>query len=158
MTPRFLALLPISAALPGVALAQTIEDRARTAAEASRSKSSDSEAILENYISPGLAGQSIATVDKSKSFTPNLACQKTANFLEILIQPGAGGDITTVRIARDKDIDGQFDSVTTLPVPVSGICANGVISCRPGSWSDCRSFQWDVDSSGDLKLPVCTRG
>ena len=152
MTPRFLALLPISAALPGVALAQTIEDRARTAAEASRSKSSDSEAILENYISPGLAGQSIATVDKSKSFTPNLACQKTANFLEILIQPGAGGDIATVRIARDKDIDGQFDSVTTLPVPVSGICANGVISCRPGSWSDCRSFQWDVDSSGDLKL------
>lgn len=152
MNPRFLTLLSLSAMFPGVAAAQTVEDRARAAAEASRARSSDSEAILENYINPGLGGQPVATVDKSKSFTPNLACQKTANFLEILIQPGAGGNISTVRIARDKDIDGQFDSVSTLPVPVSGICANGVISCRPGSWSDCRSFEWDVDSSGDLKL------
>lgn len=152
MNSRLIALLPLSAMLPGAALAQTVEDRARAAAEAARAKSGDSEAILENYFNPGLAGQPIATVDKSKSFTPNLACQKTANFLEMLIQPGAGGDITTVRIARDKDIDGQFDSVSTLPVPVSGICANGVISCRPGSWNDCRSFQWDVDGGGDLKL------
>ena len=152
MNPRVLTLLSLSAMFPGVAAAQTVEDRARAAAEASRARSSDSEAILENYINPGLGGQPVATVDKSKSFTPNLACQKTANFLEILIQPGAGGNISTVRIARDKDIDGQFDSVSTLPVPVSGICANGVISCRPGSWSDCRSFEWDVDSSGDLKL------
>src|SRR5690606_11863470 len=94
----------------------------------------------------------LATVDKRRSFTPKLACQKTANFLEILIQPGVGGDITTVRIARDKDIDGNFDSVSTLPVPVSGICANGVISCQPGSWNGCRTFQWNVDTGGDLKL------
>ena len=147
-----LALLSVSAALPSVALAQSVEDRARAAAEAARVKSADSEAILENYINPGLSGRPIATVDKSRSFTPNLACQKTANLLEILIQPGAGGDITTLRVARDKDIDGNFDSVSTLPVRVSGICANGVISCQPGSWAGCRTFQWDVDGGGDLKL------
>ncbi|MBA4752870.1 MAG: hypothetical protein H2055_11675, partial [Sphingopyxis sp.] len=93
-----LLLLPASAMLPGLASAQTVEDRARTAAEAARAKSGDSEALLENYINPGLGGRPVATVDKSRSFTPNLACQKTANFLEILIQPGAGGDISTVRI------------------------------------------------------------
>ncbi|WP_184099190.1 hypothetical protein [Sphingopyxis panaciterrulae] len=152
MKSRCLVLLSVSAALPCLASAQTVEDRARAAAEAARAKSGDSEAILENYINPGLSGQPIATVDKSRTFTPNLACQKTANFLELLVQPGAGGDITTVRIARDKDIDGTFDSVSTLPVPVSGICANGVISCQPGSWTGCRTFQWDVDSGGDLKL------
>ncbi len=152
MSWRSLALLPMSAMLSGLASAQTVEDRARAAAEAARATSADSEAILENYISPGLSGQPIATVDKSQSFTPNLACQKTANLLEIVIQPGAGGDITTVRIARDMDIDGNFDSISTLPVAVSGICANGVISCRPGSWNDCRTFQWDVDAGDDLKL------
>lgn len=152
MSWRSLVLMPVAAVLPGLAAAQTVEDRARAATEAAHAKSGDSEAILENYINPGLSGRPIATVDKGRSFSPNLACQKTANFLEILIQPGAGGDIATVRIARDKDIDGNFDSVSTLPVAVSGICANGVISCQPGSWNGCRTFQWDVDSSGDLKL------
>src|SRR3546814_6222254 len=58
-------------------LAQSVEDRARAAAEASRAKSSTSKAIQENYLTPGLSGQPIATVDRSQSFTPSLACQKT---------------------------------------------------------------------------------
>lgn len=134
------------------AQAQSVEDRALRAAEASRAKSSDSEAIQKNYITLGLSGQQIATVDGGTSFTPNLACQKTATLLEILIQPGGAGDITTVRVARDKDLDGSFDQLTILPVPVSGICANGILSCKPGSWDDCRSFKWDIGASSELGL------
>src|SRR3546814_17798831 len=99
-------------------LAQSVEDRARAAAEASRAKSSTSKAIQENYLTPGLSGQPIATVDRSQSFTPSLACQKTSSLLEILIQPDGTGDINTVRIARDTDLDGSFDRVSPLPVPV----------------------------------------
>lgn len=142
----------VSMSMMSPAQAQSVEDRARRAAEASRAKSSDSDAIQKNYITPGLSGQPIATVDGGKSFTPNLACQKTASLLEILIQPGGTGDITTVRIARDKDLDGSFDQLSVLPVPVSGICANGLLSCQPGSWNDCRSFKWDVNTGGDLTL------
>ena len=149
---RSLFLLPVSALIPSAVSAQSVEDRARAAADASRAKSGDSEAIQKNYITPGLSGQPIATIDGARSFTPNLACQKTASLLEILVQPGGTGDITTVRIARDKDLDGSFDSLSNLPVPVSGICANGVLSCRRGSWSDCRSFKWDVDGGGDIGL------
>lgn len=138
--------------LPTMLHAQTVEDRARAAARASQTKTGDSDTLLRNYVTPGMSGQPVTTIDGSKSFTPTLACQKTANLLEVLIQPSASGDIGLVRISRDKDLDGTFDSSSTLPVPVSGICANGVISCNPGTWDQCRSFRWDLDAAKDLKL------
>lgn len=132
--------------------AQTMEARARSAAQASRAKSSDSEAIQQNYLTPGLAGQPITTIDNSKSFNPNIACQKTATLLELLAQPTSTGDIGTLSISRDKNLDGAFDEKLNVPVPVSGVCVNGIISCQPGSWNQCRPFQWAIGSSGDLKL------
>ena len=120
------------------------------AAAASRAKSSDSEAITSNYLTPGLANQPVSTVDKSRSFTPNLACQESTTMLELLVQPGASGDITHLSIAQDKDLNGSFDTNLTVPVPVSGICANGIMSCDQGTWNNCRSFQWDVAASGDV--------
>ncbi|WP_454882982.1 hypothetical protein [Sphingomonas oryzagri] len=127
-------------------------DRAQAAAAASRARTSDSSALLQNYVTPGLSGQSITTVDGKTSFTAALACEKTAKMLEVLAQPSSTGDLGTVRISRDTDFDGSFDSALTLPMPVSGICANGIISCTPGTWDACRYFQWNVDSTKALKL------
>jgi hypothetical protein len=135
-----------------LAIAQNMDARARAAAADSRAKSGDSDAISNNYLTPGLANQPVSTVDNSRSFTPHLACQRSATMLEMLVQPGTTGDITHLSISRDKDLDGSFDSSLTLPVPVSGICANGIISCSPGSWNQCQSFKWDIGGSGDLKL------
>jgi len=129
-----------------------MQDRARAAAEASRAKTSDSDRIQENYLTPGLSGQPVRTIDNSKVFTPNIACQKTATMLEVLVQPSGTGDLGTVRISRDTDLDGTVDSQSNLPVPVSGICANGIISCAPGSWSQCGFYRWDVDAARALKL------
>ncbi|MGI9377308.1 MAG: hypothetical protein ACR2PC_14650 [Tsuneonella suprasediminis] len=152
MTRRCLLLLVLNALLPVAASAQTLEERARAAAEASRAKTSDSDVIQENYLTPGLAGQAITTVDNSQTFNPNLACQQTATLLELIAQPAGTGDIGTLSIARDKDLDGSVDQTLTLPMPVSGICANGVVSCQPGTWNQCKSFQWDVGAGGVLKL------
>lgn len=138
--------------VPGLVQAQTMEDRARTAAEASRSKTSDSDTLQRNYVTPGLAGQPISTIDNSRSFSANLACQKTATLMEVLIQPSATGDIGSVQIARDTDLDGSVDSRTTLAVAVSGICANGVIACQPGTWTQCHYYRWDTDAARALKL------
>ncbi|WP_334184827.1 hypothetical protein [Novosphingobium sp.] len=129
-----------------------MEERARAAAAASRTKSSESDAITRNYLTPGLAGQAVTTVDGSRSFTPSLACRRTASLLEVLVQPASTGDLTAVSIARDTDLDGTFDSRWQLPVPVSGICANGVIACDPGTWNACKSYRWHADASGSLTL------
>ncbi|MDF0543704.1 hypothetical protein PX699_15240 [Sphingobium sp. H39-3-25] len=152
MKVRALALIATALAMPISAHAQSIEERARAAAQAAREKSADSEAIQKNYVTPGLAGEAITTVDGTKSFNPTLACQTTSTLLEILAQPGSTGDITALRISRDKDLNGSFDQTLTLPMPVSGICANGVIACQPGTWNQCRSYRWDVSAAGDLKL------
>lgn len=144
--------LTLSTWLSAPALAQDMEVRARTAAAASRAKSSESDAISQNYLTPGLSNQPISTVDGSQRFATSLACQQSATMLELLAQPGPSGDITHLSITRDKDLDGSFDSSLTVPVAVSGICANGVISCEAGTWDQCRSFKWDVGASGDLKL------
>ncbi|TKV43443.1 MULTISPECIES: hypothetical protein [Sphingobium] len=145
-------LLMAALSLPVALHAQTAEDRARAAAEAARAKSADSDAILGNYVTPGLAGEAISTVDSSKTFSPNLVCQKSATLLELLAQPNASGDIGTLSISRDRDLDGSFDEAMTVPVPVSGICANGLISCAPGTWNACRFLRWDTAASGSLKL------
>lgn len=145
-------LLMAALSLPVALHAQTAEDRARAAAQAARAKSADSDAILRHYVTPGLAGEAISTVDSSRTFTPNLACQKSATLLELLAQPNASGDIGTLSISRDRDLDGSFDEALTVPVPVSGICANGIISCAPGTWNACRFFHWDTAALGSLKL------
>jgi len=138
--------------LPAVLQAQSVEERARTAASASRAKTGSSDVLLDTYVRPALSGEAVTTIDGSKSFTPAIACQKSAKLLEVLIQPAATGDIGLVRISRDTDMDGTFDTSSNLPVPISGICANGVLSCDPGTWANCRSFRWGVDAAKDLKL------
>lgn len=154
MTPRLLSLILGGAVLSGgaIATAQTVEDRARSAADASRGKTSDSDKLQGNYLTPGLAGQPITTIDGSTSFNPTIACQKTNTLLEMLAQPGATGDLTTLRISRDRDMDGTFDETLTVPVPVSGVCANGLMSCDPGTWNGCHAFKWDVGAGGSLVL------
>lgn len=134
------------------ASAQTVEDRARAAATASRKRSGDSEALRRNYVTPGLAAQPVATVDERTRFTPEIACKRSATMLELMVQPAATGDIGRLVVSRDGDLDGRFDSSFTAPFPVSGICANGVIACQPGTWNACRSYRWDIVAGGAVTL------
>jgi hypothetical protein len=134
------------------AYAQTMDERARRAAQAARAKTSDSDALRQNYLTPGLSGEPIRTVDNSRTFNPQIACQKTATLMEVLVQPSASGDLAGIQVARDTDLDGTIDSRMTLPVAVSGICANGVIACQPGTWNQCGYFRWDVEAAHRLKL------
>lgn len=147
-----LLLSAISLMIADVANAQTMEDRARAAASAAQSKSSTSDTLRQNYLTPALAGNAVSTIDGSQSFTPTIACRKSATMLELLAQPAASGDIATLTISRDSNLDGSFDEVLSVPRPVSGVCANGIIACDPGSWNNCRNFQWATGTTGNLKL------
>lgn len=147
-----LLLSAINLTLTDATRAQTVEDRARTAASAAQAKSGTSETLRQNYLTPALAGNGVSTINGSQNFAPTIACRKSATMLELLAQPAAGGDIATLTISRDSNLDGSFDEVLSVPRPVSGICANGIIACDPGSWNNCRNFQWGIGSAGNLKL------
>ncbi len=87
------------------------------------------------------------TLDGGKSFSAQLLCPSSRKFIEVLVQPGSSGDLAQVVVSQDIDMDGNTDHVFSVPFPVSGVCANGVISCDAGTWGNCRYFRWEADVS-----------
>ena len=73
---------------------------------------------------------SLKTIDGVTSFQANLTAPSSAKFLELLIQPSGTGDLQQVLISQDLDTDGAIDNVHVVPNLVSGVCANGYISCK----------------------------
>ncbi len=88
------------------------------------------------------------TVNGATTFAATLNAPSSAKFLELFIHPSGSGDLQQVIISQDLDADGAMDNVHTVPALVSGVCANGFISCDAGSWSNCRHFLWTSDAAG----------
>ena len=73
------------------------------------------------------------TVNGATSFPATLNAPSSAKFLEVMIQPSGTGDLQQVIISQDLNTDGTIDNVHAVPSLVSGVCANGFISCNAGN-------------------------
>ena len=109
-----------------------------------------SKSAVNNNISLPMTNSAnpMQTVNGATTFTATLNAPSSAKFLELFIQPSAGGDLQQVIISQDLDADGAIDNVHTVPELISGVCANGFISCAAGSWTNCRFFLWSSDGAG----------
>lgn len=107
------------------------------------------QAIQENLTRPLLSEALMRTPD-GQEFEAQLICQSQDSFLEVLITPSASGDIAAINIQQDSSMDGAYDRFYSPPFAVSGVCANGLIACTPGTWSDCRHYAWQADASNHL--------
>ncbi|MDO3377085.1 hypothetical protein [Geoalkalibacter halelectricus] len=111
------------------------------------------EALRESLGNPLLSSEAqLATLDGATRFSAQLSFPSSRRLLEVFAQPGATGDLTQVIIAQDLDFTGRLEAVEQLPFAVSGVCANGVISCTPGTWEQCRHFLWGTRDDGRLFL------
>lgn len=111
------------------------------------------DAVRQNIINPMTSSESpLETVDGSTTFSGQLSFPSSRKFLEVLMQPGPTGDLSTVIIGEDLNFDGTTDYSYQLPYPVSGVCGNGIISCTPGTWTDCQHYLWAGDTSGRVSL------
>lgn len=146
--PKLFLAMTIAMVVTDASAAPTPADRARAAAAASRARTSSSDLLLRNVINPGIGGGAVSTVDGSRTFTSNLSCRKTQNLLRAVATPLPSGDLA-LALSRDTNLDGSYDWNSTVPV-VSGVCANGYITCAPGSWTGCTVHKWDVDASGNI--------
>ncbi|RMG01675.1 MAG: hypothetical protein D6726_09075 [Nitrospirae bacterium] len=98
---------------------------------------------------PMTGGGQMSTFDGNTQFTANVTCPSSQQFLEIFIQPSGTGDIAYMSITQDTNMDGNLDSY--YPVyGISGVCANGYISCAPGTWTNCQYYKWIADSYGRI--------
>lgn len=93
-------------------------------------------------------GASFTTVDGKQSFAANISSPSSSSFLDVMVQQTGSGDVQIVFARFDSDMNGQADTELGAVPLVSGVCANGYISCEPGTWKNCRYLRWDADSSG----------
>ena len=52
------------------------------------------------------------------------------------------------------DFCGNLNYTYEVPFPVSGLCANGVIACDPGTWTNCQTYEWTWNAIGEVSLAV----
>jgi hypothetical protein len=126
---------------------------ARDAAGAALKQFGSSEAIRRNASLPLTSGEArLSTIDGSDAAAVQISRPSSSAFLTVSSQRAASGDLTPVRVRQDLDFDGNFDYGYQPPLPISGICANGVISCDAGTWDHCRTYSWTSDSAGRASL------
>lgn len=92
------------------------------------------------------------TLDGSQIGAGQIQAPSSDAFLKAFIQPTASGDLATVLISQDLDMDGSWEHSYSVPFLVSGVCANGLVSCDAGSWMNCSYYQWITDASSNLLM------
>jgi len=131
---------------------QQAGDMGASAGNSALSKFGSPEGIRENLAAPITGGASMKTLDGTVSFNAQVICPASSKYMEILAQPSGSGDLSAVVVAQDINLDGTNDYSYTVPVPVSGICGNGLISCTGGTWENCSYYKWIADARGRVGL------
>lgn len=124
---------------------------AEASASGVMSKAGNAEDLQKNLTGPILTEQSLTTFDGA-SFDAQITCSATSGFFELFAHPQPTGDIGSIMVQQDTTMDGVYDRVWTPGVHVSGVCANGVISCDLGTWDNCIAQKWVVSGANDLAL------
>lgn len=113
-----------------------------------KDKFGNKEGLKSGLINPIISDNTLlSTLDGSTSFNAQLVCPSSKKFLEVFVQPGGSGDLVTVIVSEDTNMDGTSDYSYQVPFLVSGVCANGVISSSVGSWSSLKYYKWAADDS-----------
>jgi len=92
------------------------------------------------------------TTEQTILFNGQLTAPSSNAFLEIFAQPSSSGDLAGVYVKQDTDFDNTVDYVYNLSVQVSGVCANGIISCDAGTWNNCSYYKWTADNNAKVSL------
>ena len=118
-------------------------------------------AVNQNISTPGTNSATLMkTVDGSKSFDGSLVCPSSSQFLSIASIPSATNDLALIikqqtNLAAIPPATG-FNLVYTVPVTISGVCANGFVSCDAGTWQNCTKYQWTADASLQVGIAADT--
>lgn len=157
-----IAVLLWAGVFGGNALAGEAEDAASAAYGQVHSAFGQKDAFRQSATLPLTSDTTpMETLDGETAFSAQLRAPSSDAYLTVLAQPAGTGDLQVVQVSQDTDLDGTPDYAFTVPFRVSGVCANGVIGCRPGTWSDCRFHEWAADAAGRVHLrevPASTLG
>lgn len=110
------------------------------------------ERIAKPLTSSGTPMKTYGPQEQQQTFNAQLTAPSSNSFLEVLAQPASSGDLAEVRIKQDTDFDDSPDYAYNLSVRVSGVCANGIVSCDAGTWDNCSYYKWTADDGAKISL------
>lgn len=116
--------------------------------------------LSTKLMNPLTSTNSMTTLD-GKTFNAQIGCLEELQYLELFVIPTETGDLNWGAIRQDTDRDGELDRYITPEQHISGVCANGFISCDRGTWNNCESFQFTTNPAFEIELqsvPLSTLG
>ncbi|AEA33653.1 hypothetical protein [Hippea maritima] len=146
----FLALASDNAAQQFSSAQSTGESAGNYAVQRLGSKSG----LKSRIFTPATSGGQVQmhSLNGQNPFNGSIASPGGKKILEILIHPTPTGDLSPVYVYENTGDGNNYNYSYVVPFEVSGICANGLIHCNPGTWDYCKYYMWTTDSSGFLKL------
>lgn len=145
------SLIMIALLIPCALFAQDPTQAGQDSAAQSMSNYGNIQGLSGNVFKP-LQGQvDMTTIDGSQTFNGQVSCSQAAEFLKVDMTRGATGDISGLNVEWDTDLDGTMESTTDLASfteygVISGVCTDGLISCPPGTWNNCRAYKVSYSS------------
>lgn len=110
---------------------------------------------MNQMLSPLTGGGELRTLDGQTAFAVSgIACPGAQDYLRASVVPSTTtGDIQLI-IRQDTNFDGTQNYFWQAPHQISGVCANGYISCNPGTWQNCTAYQWHIGSDNRVASTV----
>lgn len=139
----------------GSAHAGTVEEAARAVKSQAESLRGGKEAA-RRMGGPLLSSDPMKTLDGSTSFGARMICPSSNAFLTLQVLPDLStGNISSAVFNQDTNMDGAADYSYAVPRVITGVCANGFISCNACNaavkgCADCSWYLWTADASGRL--------
>jgi hypothetical protein len=141
----------VAAALAMVVLfarADSNSDRGAAAAQGVLGQWGTDDKFSHQAMQPMSTQQPMTTVDGSKSFNAQTSCSGSQKFMTLTMVPDSQGDLQSLAVDLDTNMDGTLDQHTLLNGPYAAVCVNGLIQCPAGTINNCRYYQWLANSSG----------
>lgn len=117
-------------------------------------------AAQQNAVKPLFGGSSqLRSLDGTAAADARVGANNAeVPFLRLLLRPAPQTGDVDILALQDLDLSGTFERSYSVPQKASGVCANGIIVCDPGTWSNCLPQRWGTDEEGYLLLEAATMG
>lgn len=104
--------------------------------------------LNESQIRPVSGDNIMKTYDGQTSFNGKAVCKGTSEFMRMLVQPAANGNLKLLNIMQDTNMNGSLDITTSPGWEVSVVCSNGFQTCTDANnAATCSSWAWVADTT-----------
>ncbi len=132
---------------PNVADISKSKDLASSINTTVQGQTNSASRLNTSQIRPASGDATMTTYDGKTSFNGKAVCQGTSEFMRMLVQPAANGDLKLLNIMQDTDMNGSLNMTSSPGWNISVVCSNGFQTCSDANnAATCKSWAWVADA------------